>query len=48
MPKFDTPIQLKDDEELVLEVRHYFLMFLPHLIFSIYLTEAHGVFGFFC
>ncbi len=35
MPKFNTPIQLKDDEELVLEVRHYFLMFLPHLIISV-------------
>lgn len=34
MNDFKTPVELKDDEELILEVRHYFFVFLPHLIIS--------------
>lgn len=35
MEKFQTPIKLKEDEEFVLKVHHYFLVFVPHLLLSL-------------
>jgi len=55
MNDFKTPVELKDDEELILEVRHYFFVFLPHLIigflimvidfFLLYFLFRQGIWG---